>query len=35
MDGLTRSLALELGRHGSTVNSVAPGWIAHPDACIR
>lgn len=27
MDGLMRGLALEAGRHGITVNSVAPGWI--------
>jgi 3-oxoacyl-[acyl-carrier protein] reductase len=28
MDGLMRAVAIELGRHGITANSVAPGWIA-------
>jgi 3-oxoacyl-[acyl-carrier protein] reductase len=28
MDGLTRSLARELGRRQITVNSVAPGYVA-------
>ena len=28
MDGLMRSLAIEVGRSGITCNSVNPGWIA-------
>jgi 3-oxoacyl-[acyl-carrier protein] reductase len=28
MEGMMRALALEVGAHGITVNSVAPGWIA-------
>jgi 3-oxoacyl-[acyl-carrier protein] reductase len=28
MVGLTRALAVDLGAHGTTVNAVAPGWIA-------
>ena len=28
MDGLMRGLAVEVARHGVTVNSVLPGWIA-------
>lgn len=28
MDGLMRGIAVEMGPHGITVNSVAPGWIA-------
>ncbi len=28
MDGLMRAIAIEAGRRGVTVNSVAPGWIA-------
>jgi 3-oxoacyl-[acyl-carrier protein] reductase len=28
MDGLMRAIAIEVGSHGVTVNSVQPGWIA-------
>jgi 3-oxoacyl-[acyl-carrier protein] reductase len=28
LDGMMRTIAHEYGRHGVTVNSVAPGWIA-------
>lgn len=28
VQGLTKTLALELGRHGTTVNAVAPGFVA-------
>ena len=38
MDGLMRTVALESGRAGVTVNSVAPGWIetasSEPDELI-
>jgi 3-oxoacyl-[acyl-carrier protein] reductase len=27
MDGVVRSMARELGEHGITVNSIAPGWV--------
>jgi NAD(P)-dependent dehydrogenase (short-subunit alcohol dehydrogenase family) len=30
LGGLTKQLALELGRHGITVNAVAPGMVATP-----
>jgi NAD(P)-dependent dehydrogenase (short-subunit alcohol dehydrogenase family) len=30
LGGLTKQLALELGRHGITANSVAPGMVATP-----
>jgi 3-oxoacyl-[acyl-carrier protein] reductase len=32
MVGLTRALALDLGRHGVTVNAVGPGWIDTPSS---
>ena len=32
LDGMMRTLALEYGRAGITVNSVAPGWIATASA---
>ena len=28
MEGMMRSVAIEVGAHGITINSVAPGWIA-------
>ena len=28
--GLTRSVALDVGRHGVTCNAVAPGWVRTP-----
>jgi 3-oxoacyl-[acyl-carrier protein] reductase len=31
VDGLMRTLAIELGPHGVTINSVAPGWIDTPN----
>jgi 3-oxoacyl-[acyl-carrier protein] reductase len=32
MVGLTRALAVDLGRLGTTVNAVAPGWIETPSS---
>jgi 3-oxoacyl-[acyl-carrier protein] reductase len=38
MDGLMRTIAIESGRSGVTVNSVAPGWIetasSEPDELV-
>jgi 3-oxoacyl-[acyl-carrier protein] reductase len=34
MVGLTRAAAVELARHGVTVNAVAPGWI-HTETSVR
>lgn len=35
MDGMMRTIALEHGRDGITVNSVAPGWIATDSSTPR
>jgi 3-oxoacyl-[acyl-carrier protein] reductase len=32
VDAMTRTLAIELGPHGITVNAVAPGWIDTPSS---
>jgi 3-oxoacyl-[acyl-carrier protein] reductase len=34
LDGMMRTIALEVGRSGITVNSVAPGWIATASSAL-